>query len=186
MIFENNIKNITVFATCALMFSTLSCQHVFENRNMYNTDKAISNRNVLDANKRNAKLLVIASQNSLDIIGLCQSIEEAESEKAIEKLVMDLEKTQLEIFTVYKALAQNKMISVPKYPIAIDCNINDEVGFVENNLSLIIEKIKKQIQVLDTLSNTANSDFSRLSRTINPILKSKLAETQNTIGTLKA
>lgn len=169
-----------------IMIFLMSCNYIVENKNGHSDDVSLSDKKITK-NKQEARLLVKASQNSLDIIELCQSIENSKTEKGIEDLVEDLEKTHIEIFEGYKEMAQEKLISIPNYSTIEIQNKNiEEESFIETNLNLISHKINNQIECLNKLSKTTNSSgFKELSEKTNPILKSKLDKTSSILKNLK-
>lgn len=136
--------------------------------------------------KNEAKLLVMATQNNLDVIELCQIIKHTEKKTSVKKLAIDLEVTHKKIFIAYEDLAEVKLISIPKQSSIIDSLDYKSHNISTNeNLNLITKKINKQIELLNELSKTTNSkDFGDLSTKANSVLKLKLAKTKATLKSI--
>lgn len=166
----------------------MSCNFMLENKKTNSNVISTLNEEIININKNEAKILVKASQNNLDIIKLCQFIEDTKAKKDIKNLAKDIESTHVKIFKSYKKVAYENLISIPKYS-----NIETEIlkadfvkdSIIVNKLDLISNKINNQIKLLNTLSKTTDNDeLIKFSEKTNTILKLKLDETENTISKL--
>tara|TARA_R110002096_G_scaffold431563_1_gene646975 strand:- start:11849 stop:12439 length:591 start_codon:yes stop_codon:yes gene_type:complete len=187
----NNIKAVltTTLVLSFILVSLVSCDWIISKKDK---SKIGVNQTRININKDEAKLLVLASQSNLDVIKLCQFIKDTETKNDIKYLANELKKTHVKIFNDYKELAQEKLISIPHHSNidteivnnTLNKNINGE--FIEENLELITEKINKQIELLNKLSETTNNkEFRDLSKKANSILKSKLVKTEDILNKLK-
>lgn len=180
----NMVKSnlLLVFTT----FSLVSCNYILKNnknQNKITIEKAIR----ISIDKEEARLLVKASKNNLDILELCETIKEIETENPIKQLVENLEETHLEISKKYNDLAREKLISIPNYLNAsnIEKATLENDAFVETSLKLILKKINKQIKLLDTLAETTNNaEFKVLAVKDHYILKSNINKIENTLTEL--
>lgn len=180
----------TVIPILLLVFTTLtsvSCNYILENNKVKNEIKSkIETR--ISLNKKEAKLLLIASRNNLDILKLCEAIKHIDTQNSVSQLTERLEKTHFEISKNYNELAEDKLISIPNYistnhKIEIK-NIGNE-EFIEKNLNLILTKIDTQTQLLDTLSKTTdNVEFKVLAVKESYKLKSNIDKIEITLNRL--
>jgi hypothetical protein len=190
---KKSIKAVLIMtlAICFISVSLTSCDWIINKKDNNQSITGI-NQTRIDTNKDEAKLLVLASQNNLDIIELCQVIKDAETKNEIKHLADELEKTHTKIFNEFKDLAQEKLISIPRHSNIdteiVNTTINEKIKneFIEENLELIAEKINKQIELLNKLSKTTNNkEFRELSKKANSILTSNLVKTEVTLNKLK-
>ncbi|MBU3821812.1 hypothetical protein KO566_07045 [Flavobacteriaceae bacterium XHP0103] len=144
---------IMVITVCLL----ISCNYILENNTAKNRlSKESINR--IQTNKEEARLLVKAAKMNLDILELCENIQNTNSDSNIIDLAESLEKTHLEISKNYNTVAMEKLISVPTYAseyIPTKNSATDET-FTKSTLKLILNKINNQLKLLDTLANISN------------------------------
>ncbi len=187
-----NIKATLTTASiaCFISVSLISCDWIInkKNKNIFSV-----NQSKVNTKKDEARLLVQATQNNLDVIELCQIIKEAKPVPKVKTLADDLENVHKNIFNAYEALAQDKLISIPRHSNIVFQTANDSLNeiesrvLVEANLERITEKLVKHIELLETLSKTTNNkDFRRLSKKTDSVLTLKLVKTEDTLSWLKA
>src|SRR5690606_21265440 len=133
-----------------------SCDYIIEKND---SDYEISSnaKTKINIYKREAKLLLKASKNNLDILELCETIINVDTQNSVSYLTSKLEKVHFEISKNYDDIANDKLISIPRYT-KIDAMFKEIKGveqatFIESNLKLILNKTEAQIQLLDTLGN---------------------------------
>lgn len=186
-IFQKISKLITLSIFTA--FIPISCDNSTKDYGNDNYGISSSAKTRINIYKQEAKLLLEASENNLDILELCENIKKADTLNNMSHLTERLEKVHAEIANNYDAIAKNKLISIPSY-IKTDTNINevrheDRNAFIKSNLSLILNKTKNQIQLLDALGNiTNNVDFKVLVIKDSNKLKSNVDRIQITLNTL--
>ncbi len=179
---------LSVFTTLTLM----SCNYILENTKQKN--EIISEKQSrINIHKQEAKLLLNASRNNLDILELCEAIKYVDTQNSMSHLTERLEKTHFEISKNYNELAEKKLISIPSYE-----NINkdnelellelkniDNDAFIENKLKLILNKIDTQIQLLNALGKTTdNIEFKVLAVTDTHKLKSNINKIETALNRL--
>lgn len=171
---------ISVFTVLTL----ISCDYIIEKNEF-----SAKSQTRISINKKEAKLLLKASKNNLDILELCEDIEYVDTQKNVEYLTNKLEETHFEIAKNYNKLAEEKLISIPQY-MKINNefqevkNINNKV-LIKNKLKLILNKTEVQIQLLDTLGNTTdNIEFKVLAIKDTHQLKSNINIIEVTLNKL--
>lgn len=175
MNFTNKVKSCLLIGFTSL--TLISCNYIFEN----NTDK-IEKENEkiarINIDKKEAKLLLKASKNNLEILELCKIITGFDTQNNVERLAENLKNTHMEISKSYSDLAREKLISIPSYTTLnneIEMTEFDSMVFVKTNLKRILGKINQQILMLDTLTKTTdNLDFKILAVRDNHILKTNI------------
>lgn len=182
MEFKIKVKLIvSVFTVLTL----ISCDYIIE-RNEFSA----KSQTRISIDKKEAKLLLKASKNNIDILELCEDIEYVDTQKNVEYLTNKLEETHFEIAKNYNKLAEEKLISIPKY-MRINNefqevkNINNNKVLIKNKLKLILNKAEVQIQLLDTLGNiTDNVEFKVLAIKDTHLLKSNINRIEVTLNKL--
>lgn len=170
------------------MLSLVSCNHILKNnksKNNITDEKAIRVR--ISNNKEEARLLVKAYKNNLDILELCETIKEVGAKNPFKQLAKNLEETHFEISKNYSDLAREELILIPIYYYSNVISIEEEAlennAFVETSLKLILNKINKQMKLLDTLAETTdNLEFKVLTVKDNYILKSNINKIENILN----
>ncbi|PKQ46100.1 hypothetical protein [Confluentibacter flavum] len=157
MKFRNMVKLIlmSVFATLTL----ISCNYILENDKDEN-DIVSDIQTRINIYKKEAELLLSVSKNNLDILELCEAIEYVDTLDNVAHLTERLEQTHIEISNNYKKLAEDKLISIPNYiNISNEFELKnvDDNEFIEKKLKIILNKIKTQIRLLETLGKTTNN-----------------------------
>lgn len=178
----NMVKSnlLLVFTT----FSLVSCNYILKNnksKNNITNEKSIR----ISINKEEARLLVKAYKNNLDILELCKTIKEVETENPFIRLAENLEETHFEISKNYNDLAREELILMPIYSNVsnIEKAALENDAFVKTSLKLILNKINKQMKLLDTLAKTTNNvEFKVLTVKDNYILKSNIDKIENTLN----
>jgi len=185
-IFLKTIKLITL--SVFIVLTQYSCDYILEKKNSRN-EISHSAQTRINIYKREAKLFLKASKNNLDILELCDMLKIIDTQNSVSNLTNTLEKTHFEILQNYDALAQNKLISIPRYikkenRIENIRSLNNE-AFIESNLKLILNKTENQIQLLDDLGNvTDNVDFKVLVIKDTHTLKSNIDKIEMTLSSL--
>ena len=179
---------ITAFLM-ALSISVVSCNYIFKNDTGGISIDQITRVNI---NKEEAKLLVKASKNNLEIIKLCESIQQLETKDSVIELVKDLEESHTEILEDYKELATEKLISIPHYERTnydyenfqtVSQTESDEQ--LERSFEQILDRLNRQMKLMDKLSQkTDNSEFKVLAIKDNYIVKSNIDKIVSTLNYL--
>jgi hypothetical protein len=186
MKFTSMVKPSLLIVFTAL--SLVSCNYILKNnksKNNITDEKAIRIR--ISIHKEEARLLVKAYKNNLDIIELCETLKEVETENPYKQLAENLEETHFEISKNYNDLAREELILIPLYHYS---NVNslektalENDDFIETGLKLILSKINKQLKLLDTLAETTtNVEFKVLTVKDNYILKSNIDKIENSLN----
>tara|TARA_R110002049_G_scaffold309311_1_gene521170 strand:- start:22496 stop:23056 length:561 start_codon:yes stop_codon:yes gene_type:complete len=186
MTLNKNIKSVAIVLHFAsfMLVCLMSCNFALKNKNV---NSNVTNDETMSNHKQEAKLLVKASQNNLDVIKLCQLLEDSEPEQSIGILAKDIENRHFEILKDYKEVAQENLISIPNYASfeSKTKNTAEAHNNIEKRLSTIDKKMNNQIDLMNKLAETSNNtDFKELSEKTNSILKSNLEKTANTINNL--
>lgn len=144
----------------------------------------------VEASIEEARLLVKTSKNNLNILQLCETINQVDTENKVRGLTENLKNTHVEISKNYNELAEEKLISIPKY-----ININNQIeitdsdkreGYIRSKLKMILSKINNQIKQLDTLADiTDNVEFKVLAVKNTFKLKSSIDNIEISLNRLK-
>lgn len=182
-------KMIMPMLMVIVALSLISCNYILENNNK-KSEQLNKKLSRIETNKEEAKLLLKASENNLDILELCEEIKETGTSKNIMILAKNIEKTHIEISKNYNELAREKLISIPnksgsslfkKHKAKIDNGI-----YTVENLKLIVNKINNQIELLNTLSKiTNNVEFKVLAIRDNFKLNYSKTKIENALSELK-
>lgn len=146
-------------------------------------------KNSISIDKSEAKLLVMASQDNLDVIELCKIIEEEKADDKVKHLVEEIKEEQLQIFETYNKIALDNVISIPNHSYIKQEEDREllKEGHLKTHLQLLRNKINHQIKLLEKLSGTTNnSEFKALAQYTNITLKDNLIKTKKTLKTLNA
>lgn len=180
------IQNITGLALLVVVMSFSSCEHFIKSERAETIKVAKSNEAIL-TQKNEAKLLVMASKNNLDVIKLCTIIEDEKIDENVKSLVEEIKNEQLTILAKYNELASENVISIPRYStLAYEeiVKLKDSED-LEVHLELLSTKIYNQKDFLDKLSDTTdNSEFKELAQFANTTLKGSLNKTEKTLKIL--
>lgn len=167
----------------------ISCNYILEN-DQYKDEVLGKAQTRIRIHKQEAKLLLKASKNNLDILEICETIKYVDQQNYVSHLTRNLEKTHFEIAENYNKLADDKLISIPNYmKISNEFKdmkgINDE-AFIKKKLKLILNKTETQIELLDALGNTTdNVEFKVLAIKDTHTLKSNINKIEVTLNNLK-
>ena len=178
-----------VILLLVLSASVVSCNYFFKsNDNRVMKEKAVR----ININKEEAKLLVKASKNNLEILQLCETIKHTATEDTVKQLAMELEEIHIEILDNYRDLAREKLISIP-YNASVNYDYNNDMKVVEtenrrflkDRFKEILDKTNMQMKLMDTLSQrTDNSEYKVLAIKDNYLLKSNINKIENTFSHL--
>lgn len=150
-----------------IILTQYSCDYILEKNNNDKYEIPSTAQTRINIYKREAKLLLKASKNSLDILELCETLRKIDTQNSVSHLTNKLEKTHCEILENYDALAEDELISIPTYikkegRVKSITGLNNE-AYIESNLKLILNKTETQIRLLDDLGNvTDNVNFKLL------------------------
>ncbi|TYP98174.1 hypothetical protein C7447_103344 [Tenacibaculum adriaticum] len=186
MKFRRNKLTITGLVAVALVITNFnSCDSFIKSKKCEVIKTSRIERNILTY-KDEAKLLVMASKNNLDVIELCKIIEKEETDKIVVNLVEQIKDEHIEIFEKYNEVALENVISIPNYPdIKQGERAFSNTDDLEVNLKLLSNKINNQIELLEKLSDTTdNLDFKELATWTNNTLKENLNKTTETLTEL--
>src|SRR5690606_35809868 len=141
-----------------IILTQYSCDYILEKNNNDKYEIPSTAQTRINIYKREAKLLLKASKNSLDILELCETLRKIDTQNSVSHLTNKLEKTHCEILENYDALAEDELISIPTYIKKEDrvksiTGLNNEAynneAYIESNLKLILNKTETQIRLLD-------------------------------------
>src|SRR5690606_38802891 len=124
-----------------IILTQYSCDYILEKNNNDRYEIPSTAQTRIDIYKREAKLLLKASKNNLDILELCETLRKIDTQNSVSHLTSKLEKTHCEILENYGALAEDELISIPTY-IKKEDKIKSITGlnyeaYIESNLKLI-------------------------------------------------
>ena len=171
------IKTYLVALISISFLCFISCDFILSK----NEENSIKNK-IVKTYKDEAKLLVKASINNLDIIKLSKSLTKETTLKSVDHLAIKLEKSHLEILESYNKIANDKLISVPNYS---NLKLEESTESISSRLRLIISKINKQIDLLNNLKTTSrNEDILELTDNVQSILKTNKIKTENVLNHL--
>ena len=182
---KSKVTNLVIIMIVVLSFN--SCDLLIRSNEGDKAKVSLIEKSV-SMDKNEAKLLVKASQDNLDVIELCKIIEEEKVDDKVKNLVEEIKHEQLQILEKYNTIALNNVISIPQHS-----DIQQEVDatlkkkeHIKVHLKLLSNKINNQIELLQRLSGTTNnSEFKALAHFANHTLKSNLTKTKYTLNTLK-
>lgn len=170
-----------------IMVTHTSCDYIIEkNRIGYEISDSAKTR--ISIYKNEAKLLLKASTNNLDILRLCEVIKSVDTQNTVTHLTNRLESVHFEISRKYDDLAEDKLISIPRYTrsdMELSIEHEDLEVFIASNLKAILNKTESQIELLQTLGNvTDNIDFKILVINDTKKLNSNIQEIERTLNML--
>ncbi|WP_046755431.1 hypothetical protein [Kordia jejudonensis] len=186
---NRNIFIVTSLALIALVsVSFNSCEYFIKSENSENIQKSKSNNNITTGQSE-AKLLVQASKNNLDVIELCSIIEDVSSDDEVKNLVEEIKNEQLKVLETYSKVASENVISLPRYTnMSFEdiTKLNDSLD-LELHLKLLSKKIHKQKDLLNKLSDTTNNeDFKELVQSANDVLEESFDKSVQTLEILNS
>lgn len=156
----------------------ISCNFVLNN-----SDELATKNDIVNTFKDEAKFLVKASKQNLDIIKLSKIIRKETNNKTIDQLTVKLEKSHLEILKAYNEIAEEKMISIPNYS-NLKLNNNDDIKEnIPSHLNLIISKINEQIDLLKHL-NSNSKNLKEITENIQSVLINNRKQTESILKNL--
>ena len=156
----------------------ISCNFVLNN-----SDELTTKNDIVNTFKDEAKFLVKASKQNLDIIKLSKIIRKETNNKTIDQLTVKLEKSHLEILKAYNEIAEEKMISIPNYS-NLKLNNNDDIKEnIPSHLNLIVSKINEQIELLKHL-NSNSENLKEITENIQSVLINNRKQTESILKNL--
>ena len=174
---------ITLVTLVVINFN--SCDYFIKNKASEKARVTRINNGIL-TDKDEAKLLVMASQNNLDVIALCKIIRKEENvDEKVKNLLGEIKEEHIEILEKYNEVAMENVISIPNYSNLKENRnpVTDEA--LKRHLKMLNNKINNQIGLLEKLLDTTNnSEFKELVKYTNATLKDNLDKTAQTIKTL--
>ena len=182
-----NKPKITSFLFIILIVLNFNSCDIFIKNNEAEKAKASKIDKNISMDKSEAKLLVMASQDNLDLIEFCEILEEKKADDIVKDLVIEIKEEQILILDKYHKIALDNVISIPNYS---DLKLEEKkvlikTDNVEDHLKLLSIKINNQIELLEKLSDTTNnSEFKKLAQFAYSALKSNLTKTNKTLKTL--
>lgn len=181
----NTIKGIALWTFITL--SHTSCDYIIES-NPIGNEISESAKTRINVYKDEAKLLLKASTNNLDILKLCEVIKSADTQNSVGHLTDRLESVHFEISRKYDDLAEDKLISIPSYTrsdMELSIEHEDLEVFIASNLKAILDKTENQIELLQALGNVTNNiDFKVLVIKDTKKLNSNVQEIERTLNML--
>lgn len=181
----NTIKGIALWTFITL--SHTSCDYIIE-RNPIGYEISESAKTRINVYKDEAKLLLKASTNNLDILKLCEVIKRVDTQNSVGHLTDRLENVHFEISRKYDDLAEDKLISIPSYTrsdMELSIEHEDLEVFIASNLKAILDKTENQIELLQALGNVTNNiDFKVLVIKDTKKLNSNVQEIERTLNML--
>lgn len=156
----------------------ISCNFVLNN-----SDELTTKNDIVNTFKDEAKFLVKASKQNLDIIKLSKIIRKETNNKTIDQLTVKLEKSHLEILKAYNEIAEEKMISIPNYSNLKLNNDDDIKENIPSHLNLIVSKINEQIELLKHL-NSNSENLKEITENIQSVLINNRKQTESILKNL--
>ncbi|QHI34992.1 hypothetical protein IMCC3317_03380 [Kordia antarctica] len=181
------IQKITGLAIVTFIVMNFNSCEYFVRSDKAETIRTAESNEAISIQKNEAKLLVMASKNNLDVIKLCTIIEDEKVDENVKNLVEEIKNEQLTILAKYNELASENVISIPRYSTLKYeeiMTLKDSEG-LEDHLKLLSTKIYNQQNFLDKLSDTTdNSEFKEMAQFANNTLKKSLNKTEKTLEIL--
>lgn len=129
----------------------------------------------VELNKQQAELLVNTTSEILDVIDLCEDVENLSIEPETKEAIVEVKENQLELLDEIREASTSLMVSVPSYVDNLSLNEVDESRIAEKKLHEIEQKIKNQKQLLEQLKdNNTDNSIAELSDTLIPIVSENL------------
>lgn len=177
-----------ILLSVLIIITQYSCDYILE-KQFGKYDVSNNSQARINTYKREAKLLLKASENNLDIIELCETLKQVDTQNNVTHLTKILEETHLGISKNYQAMAEDKLISVPRYTgISTEASAIRDLNskaFIETYLKLILNKTETQIQLLGALGSVTNNiDFKVLVIKDTLKLKSNIDKIEIALNTL--
>jgi hypothetical protein len=168
---------VLILVTILLLYS---CNYIFDKKD--SKDKNQIGKERVAMSKEQAKLLVDTSRNVVDVIDICEVVENLKVAEQKKIIISNLKKNQIEILNEIKIASSAVMISVPYNTRKPEQKIAEDSLFFEEKVHLIDFKINKQKELVSVLkSKTSNEIILELTDTITPLIDDNL-ETLNTLA----
>lgn len=166
-----------------LVLVVVSCENILKNK-----DKKQQIENQIKEDKKEAKLLVSTTQNSLNTISLCEMIEQSQGDLKIKETIQVIKKSQEQMLADFQEAATQNLVSVASRSNIIagksdNSLVNDNA--MTTVLNQIDQNIDSQIQVLDTLINKGNKDLQRLAKAYKKVVVKDDKTLEQAIESLK-
>lgn len=178
----NKIYKITFFLI--ITYSLISCDYIIK------SDKEkIESRESIANDKLEADLLVMATQQNLNTIALCEAIEKTNADDTLKNVANKIKQEQIAIYKSLQSIATENMILVANTPKTMSKNLL----FIEDNrwdtnafVCQIQENLDVQKEVLDSLVKESDNPIMLLVAEENIIkLKSNIMTSELTLERLK-
>lgn len=141
-------------------------------------DKAKNSKNGrarIDTDKEQAKLLVNTSQTVVEVIDICETVENFNIEEKKKTLISELKKNQIEILNEIKLASSSVMISVPYNTRKSLLNISEDTLLYKEKLNVLDIKVNQEKKLINALKEkTSNEIIVEMADTIMPIIDNNL------------
>ena len=141
---------ITILVIC-------SCNFIV-NRDDEQTKSAIESKERIALDKEQANLLVTTSTTAIEVIGICNVVENADVNQTKKEAIANLKEQQKEILSEIKTIAPSLMITVPSNVQERIDNLNINKEKVNFEFNRIDTKVKKQKELVTKLNNKSKND----------------------------
>ncbi|HLP63858.1 hypothetical protein [Flavobacterium sp.] len=138
---------------------------VFKKKNT-NKQSSFVEKQQIEVNKQDAKLLVEITKVNLNLIELCENIEKSKLNDKIKEVSKKVQSNQLSINESLNQLATQKLISLPDVLFnPFHSNSTNVLSILneENFIATAVQEIKEEMKLLDDLEiNTTDIDIKVL------------------------
>jgi len=150
-----------------------SCNYIV-NKNDENEKSSKNSVERIKTNKEQAKLLVNTSKTVIEVIDICEIVENSKLEESKRKIINNLKNKHLKILDEIKLASSAIMVSVPYNNDKSSLKLYDKLVF-EDRIEMIQSKVIKQKELVNSLKNSSsNKIILELTDSIIPLIDTNL------------
>lgn len=150
-----------------------SCNYIV-NKNDKNEKSLKTSVERVNTSKEQAKLLVNTSKNVIEVIDICEIVENSKLDKSKKTIITNLKKKHIKILDEIKLASSAIMVSVPYNNNKSTQKLNDKLVF-EEKIEMIQSKVIKQRELVNSLkSSSSNKIILELTDSIMPLIDTNL------------
>ena len=150
-----------------------SCDYIVSKND--ETEKSSKNSvQRIQTSKAQAKLLVNTSKNVIEVIDMCEIVENSKLDKSKRTIISNLKMKHIKILDEIKLASSAIMVSVPYNNDKSTLKIADKIVF-EERIEMIQSKVIKQRELVNSLKNSSsNKIILELTDSIMPLIDTNL------------
>lgn len=181
MHYTENTRKSHFLALCFyLAFSITCCNNFSEKKDNYDN---------INSFKEEANYLTELASENLNIIEICESLEQLKLEKELDTTIRKIKLEQSEVQSNIKRLAEENIVliaNVADENYSIPNSISEDLTEVKKALNSLQNKREKQLIILENLEDLKTDNKTKLvTKNLKNIIKSNIDITYKALETLK-